>query len=950
MPNPKPCFHFASLITAIGVWVCAPVASASETLLIYDFGADSTTQTVAPTGGTLMSNATSVVYSSEIRPVAFGGSLSYDPFGGSVGHTFVPPAAPEGRRIGTQGWGSQFNTARYVEFTITPPAGHRIDAETFFADFASGSNEVRHIRLRYSVDGAAFVAASEAGSNAVSNEWKRYTVTLAGVSASQSLVFRIEGRTPTTTGNVRLDNLTLVGTVVPLGDPPPDDPPPDDPPPTSDVDAALATFDAHYQKFLLPWLASLHDSASGGQRITSIAAAPDIQSSAQFVTIAGIVGVRNTMPEHIRLRLVNYFQTRQNPVDGFFYDHPGQNLSDRDKGRYLSYARGALTNLGAEPLHPLPNEDSSGVPSHLATATAYRTWLEGLPWNTPWAAGDSIDSQQSIIALLSHRDALLAEQWSFLPTRQSATTGYWGTNTTSRNYEHLSGAAKISAVYVRWNQPVPSADLLYDSGKWTLHNQSSGTATHVRNVLWLFSNIRSSMSGPIPEADRPGIINRTASNIALFLKPDGGFSMQTNNRSHMDGASQATRARNWSYTVVAYRENSLPWPGAAEFWSHPSFAEIPPQGGVFEAESLLLSYTGPEPQARASNSASDGALVEHSATSNGQFIRFTTPPIAPGIYRLVVRLRGGSSRAIVSTTFNDQPIGQPMDLYEPPSSFSFQTFDLGFVQQTSAGPANIRLTATGKNAASSAFWIVADRFDLIPPPGIVRTSGTPGTNPQAATDDNPLTAWSPNQAGDQLVLELGIEREWRGLLAAWQPSGSPAPFQLEYSLNGNDWAPLSFTQSSTTDGLQCLLITPTAAGFIRIVANSAAASLHTLRPIFAKSYEQWRSETYGPGHPDGEPLHRPDGYRSNLERYAFGDSAPAPRIELTSEGPVFRFWCSLEATGITTTARWSSDLQQWHTLSSAALTGSYLSTLAEWQALPLTLSDTGFFKLHCSMP
>ncbi len=347
-------------------------------------------------------------------------------------------------------------------------------------------------------------------------------------------------------------------------------------PASSRLSEALEKLDAHYEEFLDPWLARQWDPATGGQLRYPSSAEPDIQSSAQLTSILETAGLIETMPDHARAALVGYFQSRQNSDDGFFYDYPDQDLADRDKGRYLGYTINALRRLGAAPLHPLPDDESSGVPPHLQSRQAFRAWLDALPWETPWGAGDKINSQGSIIDLLSHKDELLAELWLFLPTKQNPTTGYWGASATETNYNYLSGAAKITFSYAKYDKPIPMAAQLYDSAKTTLFEEPAIASTHVRNVLWLIRNLMDdgSLAGGIPEEDRVSIIDKTAANIGSFLMPDGGFRNRRNSESGMDAASQARHARNWSLTVIAGLGDSAPWPGADTFWAYPSF--LPP--------------------------------------------------------------------------------------------------------------------------------------------------------------------------------------------------------------------------------------------------------------------------------------------------------------------------------------------------------------------------------------
>lgn len=336
------------------------------------------------------------------------------------------------------------------------------------------------------------------------------------------------------------------------------------------LDKAVADLRSHYDGFL-PWMGGLWDPATGGQRQFANSASTDMQSTGQFTSILQTAGLLDTMPMPVRTKLVDYFQSRQDPTDGFFYDFAGQSLSDRDRGRYLGYAIGALSRLGAAPLYTLPTDDT--VPDHLKSASAYTTWMAGQAWDTPWNAGDRIQSQRATINGLDEplRTELFDAQFNFLPTKQNTGTGYWGNSSTSRDYNYLSGGAKVSSGYFAQGLAVPHADELLDSMFWTLHNEDATQATHVRNVLWLYRNLESSLSRSLTEQERVELVQATSDNIEQFLNNDGAFGMSFAAASDMNAASQARFALNWGVTLVAGEPISTPWPESDAFWDQPVF-------------------------------------------------------------------------------------------------------------------------------------------------------------------------------------------------------------------------------------------------------------------------------------------------------------------------------------------------------------------------------------------
>ncbi len=580
------------------------------------------------------------------------------------------------------------------------------------------------------------------------------------------------------------------------------------------VAQALAGFDDKYDGFLDPWLASLWDPSSGGQRITSSATGTDMQSSGQFVTTLNVTGLLETIPPEVKSRVVTYFQSRQNAADGYFYDFAGQNLDDRNKGRYLGYATGALANLGSAPLHPLPGGDSSGTPSYLQTTAAFRAWLEALPWSTPWTAGDRINAQLNAIELLPNRTALEAELLSFLPTKRQP-NGYWGNSPTETNYNYLSGGAKISSAYLALGVPVPMAQELYNSTKNTLFTVPATAATHVRNVIWTIKNIKESGAPlTITEADKIAIIDKTAANIGNFLNSDGGFGISLSGPSHMDAASQAHKARAWSYEFVA----DLPppgideWPGTDTFWQLPKFDFTERDGGSFEAEDLTNTPSGADAELSSSSSASGGTYVQFNGNSLGDSITFTTPPLTPGTYRVRATVRYGINRAIARLSANGMSLGSATDMFDG-SSFPYVTIDYGDVNLTASDPLNLTWEVTGKNSSSTSYLICIDRIDLIPANGFLSAMSDISTAANAI-DSVPGTAWIPENAGDFLELDLGYERNLSGLSFR----GDPSEFTFQSSTDGVTWSPLPIfgTTGSAPFNLD---FTDTPARYLRVIAQ-----------------------------------------------------------------------------------------------------------------------------------
>src|SRR5690606_17289132 len=130
--------------------------------------------------------------------------------------------------------------------------------------------------------------------------------------------------------------------------------------------------------------------------------------------------------------------------------------SDRLLGRAFSYAIDALQKLGANPNYTLQGNRSNNSSSskflkqkaaeltdsysEFESVENFDFWIKGLNWNSPWTAGDQINARLSVMNSLpaSRLDSIKIVMWEFLDSIRSTTTGLWGNNSSSRNYEYIS--------------------------------------------------------------------------------------------------------------------------------------------------------------------------------------------------------------------------------------------------------------------------------------------------------------------------------------------------------------------------------------------------------------------------------------------------------------------------------------------------------------------------------
>ena len=134
---------------------------------------------------------------------------------------------------------------------------------------------------------------------------------------------------------------------------------------TREIQQALAELNSLIDKEVVMWVASMYDPETGGffyarSAIGQPGFSADIESTAQAYGLIRDWGFESTMPASVRQKLIHFFQSRQDPATGYFYDPQfGSNVTDAKRSRNLNQAVGALRNLGARPLYPLPYERAS---------------------------------------------------------------------------------------------------------------------------------------------------------------------------------------------------------------------------------------------------------------------------------------------------------------------------------------------------------------------------------------------------------------------------------------------------------------------------------------------------------------------------------------------------------------------------------------------------------------
>jgi hypothetical protein len=133
---------------------------------------------------------------------------------------------------------------------------------------------------------------------------------------------------------------------------------------------------------------------------------------------------------------------------------------------------------------------------------------------------------------------------------------------------------------------------------------------------------------------------------------------------------------------------------------------------TLQATSLSPTGSGQAISSATDAAAPGGSWVKIASTAVGQWIQFTTPSIPAGTYSLSFIYRANTDRAQHNVTIDGTQVGTTIvDQYAPGAKATYPpAVTIGSVTFGTAGTHTIRLTATGKNAASTSYQISAVQF------------------------------------------------------------------------------------------------------------------------------------------------------------------------------------------------------------------------------------------------
>lgn len=274
------------------------------------------------------------------------------------------------------------------------------------------------------------------------------------------------------------------------------------------------------------WLQGQYDRESGGffyagSSKSSGTFTPDIESTAQALNIMQRCGLLEGWEPAHKERAIRFYQQKQDPVSGYFYDaDPHMKEDEVMVGRAIGYSTNALRLLGGKPLYPLPDRFHA-APSYVRTPKDYAAWLESIDLCNSWRGCDRLCNSAPYLSQMNSEDRkpYLEEAFRFFERIQDPETGLWGEGSW---YVRISGTFKLHTFYQRFAVPMPETEAMYRSILYTLRNETAKDMCYIRNPI----NLLSSMKAQVPDEEMREIAGITFRNMATLLRDDGGFSRE----------------------------------------------------------------------------------------------------------------------------------------------------------------------------------------------------------------------------------------------------------------------------------------------------------------------------------------------------------------------------------------------------------------------------------------
>ncbi|PWU67886.1 hypothetical protein [Gracilibacillus dipsosauri] len=277
---------------------------------------------------------------------------------------------------------------------------------------------------------------------------------------------------------------------------------------------------------MFDWLMKQYDPETGGfyyarSSVENEDFTPDIESSAQALNILIRHHLLEQMPNPIKGKMVQFFQSKQDVKTGYFYDpHPRMKEDEVMVHRALNYSLNSLKRLGASNRYPLPLSLRE-APAYTTSVEAYREKWESIDLRNSWRGCDLLASSTVYIREMPKEtqrkfvDAFAA----YLAGLQDRQTGLWGEGSV---YERISGTFKLHTFYRSYQIPMPNKERIYQSILRCLRQEEAIDMCYIRNPIDLLSYL----ALDIPEEELKEITSITIENMSRLKRADGAFSRE----------------------------------------------------------------------------------------------------------------------------------------------------------------------------------------------------------------------------------------------------------------------------------------------------------------------------------------------------------------------------------------------------------------------------------------
>jgi hypothetical protein len=293
------------------------------------------------------------------------------------------------------------------------------------------------------------------------------------------------------------------------------------------IELHLKEMDGLFNEFYT-WLAGQHDMRTGGfyyarSSIEAPELTPDIESTAQALNIIERSGLLGRIPDAMRQAMIGFFQGKQDPETGYFFDeNPDMRKDEVMVSRALGYSFNSLRRLGGKPLYALIS-DPNRMPEFMNTVDSYIDWLKQVDLRNSWRGCDFMTSANHYVNRLPElrRTEYIEAAKAYFASIQDPETGLWGAG---NRYIRISGTFKLHAFYHIFDIPMPNVDIIYRTILQTLREDEALDMCWVRNPIDLLGTFKNPLS--IPRDELAEIFEITVRNMRALMRPDGGFSRE----------------------------------------------------------------------------------------------------------------------------------------------------------------------------------------------------------------------------------------------------------------------------------------------------------------------------------------------------------------------------------------------------------------------------------------